>query len=221
MTPDDRFAALREGLAGPLPGPRAQKLMAPHPRPGWRPDAELPSARPAAVLVLLYPGSEGDTRIVFTERTADVASHKSQVSFPGGGIEPGESHVETACREAEEEIGLARGIPRPLGELTPLWVPATGFTIHPVVAIATERPVFVPNPREVRRILETDLAHLRSPDHLHCERSNIAGRWLDVPYFDLAGARLWGASAMITAELLALLGWPGPPWLREGQTPRD
>jgi len=207
---------LRRALALPLPGARAQRLMAPVPRPGWNPEEDAPAGRPAAVLVLIYPGSAdpAEATLVLTERTAALEWHKNQISFPGGRIEPGESPSEAARREAEEELGIPREAPQVLGELSSLWVPATGFTIHPVVAAADERPRFSPNAREVGRVIETSLAHLMRPETVRRARSMMEGRWVAVPYFDLAGARLWGATAMITSELLTLLGWPGPPAAR-------
>jgi 8-oxo-dGTP pyrophosphatase MutT (NUDIX family) len=201
---------LRAALRGPLPGAAAQARMAPAPRPGWDPAQGAPAGRPAAVLVLFYPDDAGRETLVYTERTPEVARHRGQVSFPGGVIDPGETAEQAALREAHEEVGLAPDVARVLGSLTPLWVPATGFTIHPIVAVADARPVFTPNPREVRRVIETTLAHLLDPVTVRVEPSMMDGRWVRVPYFDLDGTRLWGASAMVTAECLALLGWPGP-----------
>jgi hypothetical protein len=101
-------------------------------------------------------------------------------------------------------------MPQVLGHLTPLFVPATGFTIQPIVAVASERPRFSVNPHEVHRLLEVRLTHLMDPRSLRRAAAVSAGRWRRVPYFDLDGTMLWGASAMVTAELLALLGWSGP-----------
>jgi len=208
---------LRAALGGTLPGPAAHSRMAPLPRPGWDPAKDSPAGRPAAVLILIYPGpgsptegaSIGPPFVVLTERAPSVERHKSQISFPGGAIDPGETTEQAALREALEETAIPAHLPRVLGRLTPLWVPATGFTIHPVVAVADTRPEFVANPREVRRIIEWPLTRLMDPACVHVEPSMMRGRWVRVPFFDLEGARLWGASAMITAELLTLLGWPG------------
>lgn len=200
-------------LAQPLPGSAAQRLMAAVPRPGWDPKLNAPAGRAAAVLLLIYPataaGNESPS-IVLTERTDLVESHKRQISFPGGTLHPGESAEAAALRETEEEIGVACDTPRILGRLTTLWVPATGFTIQPVVAVAAVRPAFRVNPHEVASVIEVAIASLLDPRNAKLDISDHGKRWQRRPYFDLGRAHLWGASAMITAELLALLGWPGP-----------
>ncbi len=209
------LALLRErlvvALRGPLPGAPAQARMAPVPRPGWRPHAPPPPGRPAAVLALFYPlGDGGPTAppaLLYTERTETVETHRGQVSFPGGAVETGESPEATALREADEETGAAPGEIEVLGRLTPLWIPATGFLVTPVVGLTARRPAFRPGPGEVRRILEVPLADLVRPDAVRAEDLPRHGRWTHVRYFDIAGTRLWGATAMMTAELLTLLGW--------------
>jgi 8-oxo-dGTP pyrophosphatase MutT (NUDIX family) len=216
---DIAWANLRERLVGalrdPLPGAPAQARMAPVPRPGWHPQAPPPPGRPAAVLALFYPlgCSLGDERraprpaLLFTERTESVETHRGQVSFPGGGIEPGESPEEAALREAGEEAAVAVEEIEVLGRLTPLWIPATGYLVTPVVGLTARRPAFRPSPREVQRILEVPVADLMRPDAVRGEELPQDGRWIYVRYFDIAGTRLWGATAMMTAELLTLLGW--------------
>jgi 8-oxo-dGTP pyrophosphatase MutT (NUDIX family) len=204
-------ARLREALRGSLPGGEAHRRMASRPRPGWDPAQDAPEGRPAAVLVLLYPGAEdGSPTVVLTKRPATMERHQGQVAFPGGVIDPGETPEQAALREAFEEAGIATHLPRILGRLTPLWVPATGFTIHPIAAAADARPDFVADPREVERVIEVPIARLMDPATVHIEPAMQRGRWVSVPFFDLDGTPLWGASAMITAELLTLLGWPGP-----------
>ena len=135
---------LRERLAGTLPGLEAQlRFMPTPPRHGWKP-GEFPSdARIAAGLLLLYPGRSGAS-IPLTVRASGLRRHAGQISLPGGATDPGETLVQAALREAHEEIGLDPARVRVLGELTPVYVLVSGFTLHPIVGITDERPAFRP-----------------------------------------------------------------------------
>jgi len=208
--------ALAAALPGPLPGAEAQARMAPVPRPGWTPEHPSPPGIPAAVLVLFYPAVDRlqsavpVPHVLLTERTGAVEKHKHQIAYPGGSLEPDETPIAAALREAHEETGVSPSLPRVLGALTPLYVPATGFTIQPFVATVARRPALRRQPSEVARLLEVPLARLLEPECLRFAATSTDGLWREVPYFDLGGQRLWGASAMITAEWLALLGWERP-----------
>ena len=120
------------------------------PRPAWG-DADA-SARPAAVLVLVFPDEDGDARLVLTERVDRGGHHSGEVSFPGGSAEAGDADlVATALREAAEEVGLdpvQAGV-RVLGVLEMQWIPVSNFTVTPVVAVADRRPLLTPQPTEV------------------------------------------------------------------------
>ena len=221
--PADDLAALetvlRARLQAPLPGPGAQRRFCPQPaRTAWDPAAQPPEARRAGALLLLYPGPRG-TSIVLTQRHADLPHHGGQISLPGGGLHAGETPAEGALREAHEEIGLAASEVRVLGALSTLWVIVSRFVVHPIVAIADVRPAFAPAPREVESLIEAPLAALRDPAGLKWDRRvrpQAGGRadvpiW--VPYFDVGGHQVWGATAMILGEFGALLDpafGPGP-----------
>ena len=211
--PLDDLGAVREalarGLAGPLPGVPAQLRMAPNPRPGWCPGVFPEDARPAGVLVLLYPAPT--CHLVLTRRTATVGRHPGQVSLPGGEAEPGESPRDAALREAAEEVGVEPATLDVLGALTRLHVPVSGFVLHPFVAVAAARPEFHPDPAEVDRLLEVPLADLAAPGCQRTETWRLDGRDYRVPFFAVDGETVWGATAMILAELLGLLGRPPAP----------
>lgn len=200
---DDLPAYLRRRLGGPLPGREAQVRLAPQPR-RW-PDADAP-LRPAAALLLIYPHAE-DWWIPLTVRVAAMRHHGGQVSLPGGRLDgPDETAAAAALREANEEIGLAAADVEVLGALTPLPITVSEHLLHPVVAAASRRPVFAPAPQEVERVIEVPIARLRHPDAIAWERRALAtGREVDIPYFDVSGVRVWGATAMILAEFIALL----------------
>jgi 8-oxo-dGTP pyrophosphatase MutT (NUDIX family) len=197
--------ALRRRLSAPLPGLDAQLRMAPNPRPNWDPQAS--PLRAAAGLVLLYP-YEHRWWLPLTLRASTLPHHTGQVSLPGGRLNAGESIEGAALREAFEEVGLPAAEVEVLGRLTPLPIPVSGHLLHPVVGVVARRPSFTIAPDEVERLIETPLQHLQRPDTVKWEqraRLRPPGGLMDVPYFDVDGARVWGATAMILAELLALL----------------
>jgi 8-oxo-dGTP pyrophosphatase MutT (NUDIX family) len=204
------LVAVESALARPLPGIEAQLMLAPRPRRNWPADFNMARIRHAAGLILLFP-IDDEPHLVLTVR-ADTLRHAGQVSLPGGVIEPGESYDQAALREAHEEIGLLPSAVRVLGALTSLDIPVSGFRLHPVVATTPERPALEASDEEVARILEVPLLTLMDPTCLVESERQRDGRLLTIPAFRVCGEEIWGATAMILAELLALLGWrrPGP-----------
>lgn len=204
---------LKQALRGDLPGAAAQGLMASRPgRDNWITDlSRIPGGtRDAAVLVVVYP-SDGVATVTLTRRTDIVESHRKQISFPGGAVEAGETIRDAALREAHEETRLDPATVEVLGELTPLHVPVSRFLVHPVVAVSSSPPVLEADPTEVDEILEARIDRLVNP-------GSIEWVWMDrprgrllVPYFVDGACRVWGATAMMLAELLVILGWEGPP----------
>jgi 8-oxo-dGTP pyrophosphatase MutT (NUDIX family) len=200
--------ALRTRLAGTLPGVQAQLKFAPTPaRPGWRAGHFPPDTRTAAALLLLYPrdGAGGDVAIPLTVRASGLARHAGQISLPGGATDQGETLSDAALREAAEEIGVDPASVRVLGELTPVHVVVSGFTLHPVIGVTDERPDFVAAPGEVEEILEVSLDDLRDASRIGRDvriREGVAVEW---PYFDLLGHQVWGATAMVLGEFICLI----------------
>ena len=201
-------ARLRSACAAALPGADAHRRLAPQPRPGWRPGEVPDRATPAAALVLLYPLDDAP-HVLLTVRAGRLGKHAGQVSFPGGLIDHGESIEAAALREAFEEVGLDRAMVRVVGALSPLYITVSNYAIHPVAGIADATPRLRRSAAEVARLLPVPLADLADPlnlrrgtrwrDDLHC----------DVPYFEVRNERVWGATAMVLAELLAMLDF-GP-----------
>lgn len=176
----------------------------PRPRVGRRPAELAGRARQGGVLALLY-ALEDETHIVLTKRVDGLNSHAGQVSFPGGRREDGEALEQTALREAEEEIGVNRGEITILGELTSLYIMPSDYEVHPFVAWHDGRPTFVRQASEVAEILEVSLAHLLDPTNRHEEPWTIRGYELQVPYFQVAEHKIWGATAMMLGEFLERL----------------
>ncbi len=173
-------------------------------RSGWRAGHYPEDARIAAALLLVYPG-EGGPFVPLTVRASGLARHAGQVSLPGGASDPGETLAETALREASEEIGVDPASVRVLGELTPVHVLVSGFTLHPVVGVTDVRPDFVPAPDEVEEIVEVSLARLRDASHIRRGTRVREGAAIEYPYFDLAGHQVWGATAMVLGEFICLI----------------
>lgn len=188
--------------------------MAPYPRHGWKPDILPPNCRDAAALLLLYP-NEGEVHTLLTVRTPHLPTHQGQVSLPGGGVRPGEKLIQAALREGQEEVGIDPEHVEVIGMLSALHIPVSRFILHPVVAIANERPPMQPQQSEVARILEVSLRSLTDPVRVRTETWIYEGRVYRVPFFQVKESKVWGATAMVLAEFLCLLGRPpspGPEW---------
>ncbi|MGE3842400.1 MAG: CoA pyrophosphatase [Vicinamibacterales bacterium] len=215
---DTLVARLTVRLGSELPGPSAQRVMAPVPRTPWPTDLSPEAARQAAALLLLYP-VDGTTCLALTRRASHLTRHGGQISFPGGVIEPEETVEGSALREAQEEVGVDPTTIRVIGRLTPLHIFVSGFVVHPVVAAAAVRPQFAPDRYEVERILDVPLPVLMDPATVRLRRKQGETRHLEVPYFLIDGETVWGATAMMLAEFLTVLGHP--PFRPSGPTDYD
>jgi 8-oxo-dGTP pyrophosphatase MutT (NUDIX family) len=208
VTFEEAHVRLRHALAEPLPGASAHALMAPRPRRQWPAGFNPARIRSAAGLLLMFP-RDTHAHIVLTVR-AHTLRHAGQVSLPGGVVEPGESFEQAGLREAHEEIGLN---PRPVrveGRLTPLDIPVSGFRLYPVVATTGPEPALRPSDGEVARIVEVSLDDLLAPPTVVWRTMTVGDGGFDYPAFALHGVEIWGATAMVLAEFLALFGWSGP-----------
>lgn len=205
VTLADIESRIRAAIDADLPGLPAQLRMAPRPRPGWPAPEPPPDTRLAAALLLLRP-SDGGPSLVLTKRASDLPQHAGQVSLPGGAVEPGERIEDAALREAHEEIGVDPADVRVVGVLTPLHIPVSGFAVHPVVGVCDARLPFRPADREVERVIEIAVRDLAEPTRVRMTTKMREGKTYQVPYFDLDGEMVWGATAMILAEFLDAIG---------------
>jgi len=204
---DDRLIYnLEQGLKAPLPGQEVQYQMAHVVR--RRVDQPPPDAKQAGVLALFYPRNE-QWHLVFIERQAQYKKdrHAGQISFPGGRYESHDGSLkQTALREAEEEIGLDASKVEVLGKLTELYIPVSNFQVNPYVAVTTKTPSFQPQESEVRDILQIPFELISRPETQQKTDLQLSQQITlrNVPYFDLYGKILWGATAMMVNELLAV-----------------
>jgi 8-oxo-dGTP pyrophosphatase MutT (NUDIX family) len=164
-------------------------------------------ARPAAVLIPFF--ADPEPSVIFTVRTDTLSSHKGQISFPGGSIDPDDPSPEhAALRETHEEIGLDPKLVTVVGELdtTPTYV--SGYLVTPVVGFLDKRPELTPNPAEVAEVLEIPLADLtdlirREPGFTHADTTYPTEAWVWRDYV------IWGVTARLLRLLLERLGQAG------------
>ena len=208
---NDFVDTLRVRLAGQLPGPAAQLKMAslrrlqelgPHLAPP-------PDARVACVLNLLH-WKDGAWHTTLIRRTTNPRDrHSGQVSFPGGRWEEHDEQLaHVALRETEEEIGIPAAQVELIGQLTDLYIPVSNFLVHPFVGILHGPPRFSPQPGEVESVLTPALTVFQTEQNRKTIDLTLPqGVTIkNVPYFDVDGHIVWGATAMIMNEFLELVG---------------
>ena len=199
---------LRQTLRRPLPGWARQRRMAPENRPTDidRMSLVRDDHRESSVLLLLYPDQAARLHFVLIRRPEYEGVHSGQIAFPGGAREADETPQTTALREADEEIGVPAEMVTVLGSLTSLYIPPSNFMVYPFVGYCRCRPAYRPNQREVAEILEPPLAMLVDETIVCHEYRHLSqiGR-AKIPYYDVFGHKVWGATAMMLAEFSALV----------------
>ncbi|HMD46249.1 MAG TPA: CoA pyrophosphatase [Acidimicrobiales bacterium] len=193
------------GRLGPAPDPLAAPFVE-----LWDTLVPVDRAALAAVLVALFE-EHGETRVVLTRRSDRLRSHRGEVSFPGGRAEPGEEAPAAAIRESVEEVALDPAAVTVVGWLSPVLTVASGSLIAPVVATLPGRPVLVANPAEVARVFDVALADLLADGVFSEELWSVPGPpgqpspgVRPIWFFEAAGEMIWGATARILVDLLAV-----------------
>ena len=197
--------ALASRLGQPLPGHEAHRQMSPVPRAGTEPGYVPPiPPRRGGVLVLFYPCHDA-LHLPLILRPTYNGIHSGQVAFPGGGQEDEDADITaTALREAYEEVGVPPAEVRILGHLSKLYIAPSNFEVYPTVGWIAQRPNFRIDPYEVACLLEVPLADFSDPANRCEEMWNLRGRQVRVPFFKIQGQTVWGATAMMLSELLAV-----------------
>ncbi len=194
---------LEARLAEPLPGAAAHE-----PLRAVRSNGEaiqfkhsLPP-RPGSVLILLYPDDHGAIHFPLIKRPDYAGTHSGQVSFPGGKAEAGENYLETALREAEEEVGVHPRDVQVLGRLSDFFVVPSNFMVTPVLGYTTKRPEFKADQHEVVRIFEGKLLDILPQSAIQVSEITVATTYkLRAPHFLIDREIVWGATAMMLNEL--------------------
>jgi 8-oxo-dGTP pyrophosphatase MutT (NUDIX family) len=199
---------LRRKLTDTLPGLESHIKMAPEHRADelFNVNKDDFNPRLSAVLIILFHEDE-KLKIVFIRRSEYVGIHSGQIAFPGGRYEKYDEDLRTtALREVEEEIGIKADAVQILGHLTDLYIPPSNFMVRAYIGYLNEKPVFDIDDREVQEVLVLDFEHFKHPDVIKVRefKTHNSNRLTNAPYFDVEGAVIWGATAMILTELLDL-----------------
>jgi 8-oxo-dGTP pyrophosphatase MutT (NUDIX family) len=200
---------LETELKKPLPGVESHQKMVPT-KDGisFRPTKPKADSKKSAVMILInYESSADKLQLLYTLRSSKLKSHSGQISFPGGKLDEGETFIEAALRETEEEVGIDRTKINVMGEISSLYVPPSNSLMHPVIGLSENAGDLLINPDEVEEAFYIDLDYIRNPSVIKTKRQNFPSIGLaDVPYYDInKKAPLWGATAIITTEFLDII----------------
>lgn len=193
----------------PLPGRDVQLEMAPMERIKSLKEIDIAALNPrqAAVMVVFYPDTNGQTTFVLILRKTYKGVHSNQVGFPGGKVEKEDATLEyTALRETEEEVGIPTSAIRVVKKLTNIYIPPSNFWVQSYMGYLDEAPKMTPQESEVEAIIEVTLEELlREASQVSKEITTSYMDSLEVPAFKLKGHIVWGATAMMLNEVRRLI----------------
>jgi 8-oxo-dGTP pyrophosphatase MutT (NUDIX family) len=171
--------------------------------PGRPMAVDFPAGRHSAVLIALFPGERG-AEVVLTRRSQGLRNHRGEISFPGGRLDPGETPVEAALREAHEEVALDPSLVTVVGELDQIATMVSHSLIVPVVGTLTGRPELRASAGEVDRILTAPLVDLLDAEVYREERWGSPPLDRAIHFFELVDETVWGATGRILVQLLSI-----------------
>ncbi len=193
---------IANALKEPLPGFEAHKEMMPYKRISATEAKQTLTPRQSAVMVILFP-VEDDINVLLIQRTVTGGTHSGQIAFPGGKMDPEDKDLlDTAIRETWEEIGIPEEKITILGALSDVYIPPSNFLAQPYIGWMSRFPDLTLQPTEVQQVLTISLKQLflpenRSRKEMHIPTFNVT---IDVPYYDLNGHTVWGATALMLNE---------------------
>ena len=197
-----------EALKKPLPGHVAHAELAPYRKSNAH---YLKDIKPklASTLVLLFPDNNNILHFVLIKRPQYSGVHSNQYALPGGKKEGNENKKETALRETQEEIGIKRGEIQIIGKLSEIYVPPSNFLIFPFIGYCSSTPLFTADKNEVDEIIKIQLDELFKNDVVKSTHNSIIHNRqrfkMSVPFLDLNGRDVWGATGAILNELKVIL----------------
>lgn len=199
------ISKLSSSLRNNFSCPEAHNKMTPPNRYRGVESNSIETSKPSAVMILLYP-LDGIMQTIFIKRPTYNGPHSNQVSLPGGKFEITDIDLQTtALRETYEEIGVAPEAIEVIGKLTPLYIPHSNYLVIPFIGYSLIRPSFIPDKIEVESLIEIPIEHLADEtkkETFILKREGFED--IEAPFFNLAGEKLWGATAMIIAEFMEL-----------------
>jgi len=207
MNFDELTSFLEKRLREPMPGGASHEKMKPKLLNGapFNPKHPVPP-RKGGVLILFYQ-EEGEIRFPLIQRPNYEGIHSGQMALPGGKYEEYDTNqIQTALRESQEEIGVDRSSVEIIGNLSEFFVSASNYMVLPVVGFTSDKPKFVPEPREVDEVVTPHIQQLIDPRTLKEKQMTIRNSIeMICPYFDLEGRTVWGATAMMLREFVDIM----------------
>ncbi len=207
MNFDYFISKLKYEIKMPLPGLEAQLKMAPKIRAiDFKNGFDSSNATKSSVLILLYPDNSY-IKTVFIQRSEYGGIHSGQVSYPGGRFEKSDKDlIETAFRESKEEIGVDPKKIHLIGTLSELYIPPSNYIVLPVIGFMNERANFIPDPKEVRDIVEVKITDLLDKGSVKEKAIPVLSQSsINAPFYNVSGLIIWGATAMITSEFVEIV----------------
>ncbi|HOI32412.1 MAG: CoA pyrophosphatase [Bacteroidales bacterium] len=198
-------------LLGDLPGTQAHQRMEPVTRKAFLNIRHAVPPRQSAVLILLFE-ENGKIKTPFIKRNIYDGVHSGQIALPGGGFEKHDNNlINTALRETEEEIGIAKDQIKVLGSLSKIYIPPSNFDVLPVVGYLENTPEIRIDPTEVSEAFLVDLEHLLLPGCVGKSAVKLQnGTMVEIPCYQVAEYTIWGATAMILSEFIEIISPNNP-----------